>query len=127
GVQFLLDGSPVGSEVTAAPYAINWNSATVASGVHSLAARARDTAGHQTVSSAVSVITTATRVTPTISWTPPAAIVYGTPVGATQFNATANAAGTFSYSPAPGTVLPAGSNQPLSVTFTPTDTTSFTT
>ena len=56
----------------------------------------------------------------TISWSNPADIVYGTALGASQLNATANVAGTFSYSPAAGTVLGAGS-QTLSVTFTPDD------
>ncbi|MEI7815589.1 MAG: MBG domain-containing protein, partial [Desulfuromonadales bacterium] len=55
-----------------------------------------------------------------ISWGTPAAITYGTALSATQLNATANVAGTFSYSPAAGTVLGAGS-QALSVTFTPSD------
>ena len=32
---------------------------------------------------------------PAITWSNPAAIVYGTPLGATQLNATANVAGTF--------------------------------
>ena len=50
----------------------------------------------------------------------PADIIYGTALGATQLNATANVAGTFIYTPAAGTVLNAGSHT-LSVTFTPTD------
>jgi hypothetical protein len=55
GVQFLLDGSPLGAEVTSAPYALVWNNATVSDGSHTLAARARDSAGLSTVSSAISV------------------------------------------------------------------------
>ena len=35
--------------------------------------------------------------------------------------------GTFAYTPAAGTVLDAGNGQTLSVTFTPTDTTDYTT
>ena len=54
------------------------------------------------------------------------AISYGTQLSATQLDATANVAGTFVYTPASGTVLPAGS-QTLSVTFTPSDTTDYTT
>jgi len=67
---------------------------------------------------------------PSISWTPnPASIGYGTPLSGAQLDATAvyNGAtvpGTFSYNPAAGTVLAAGP-QPLSVTFTPTDTTTY--
>ncbi|MGA3133029.1 MAG: FG-GAP-like repeat-containing protein [Terracidiphilus sp.] len=66
------------------------------------------------------------QATPVITWPTPAAIVYGTPLSATQLNATANVPGTFVYSPAAGTVLGLG-NQSLGVTFTPTDTTDYTT
>src|SRR5207249_746881 len=45
----------------------------------------------------------------------------------TQLNATANVTGTFLYSPAAGTVLNPGQGQTLSVTFTPADTTNYTT
>jgi CSLREA domain-containing protein len=62
---------------------------------------------------------------PTITWANPANIVYGTALGATQLDATANVPGTFAYAPAAGTVLKAGNGQKLSVTFTPTDTTDY--
>ncbi|MBT1073043.1 MBG domain-containing protein, partial [Pelotalea chapellei] len=69
-----------------------------------------------------------TKVTPTITWATPAAITYGTALSATQLNATAGGvAGTFTYSPASGTVLNAGNNQTLTATFTPTDTTTYNT
>jgi hypothetical protein len=63
----------------------------------------------------------------------PAAIYYGTPLSAAQFNAAGydtktNAAvpGTFTYTPAVGTLLNAGTQyQTLSVAFTPTDTTDY--
>src|SRR4029078_3335058 len=54
-------------------------------------------------------------------------IVYGTPLTAAQLNASTSTAGTFVYTPALGTVLSAGVAQTLSVTFTPSDTTNFTT
>jgi hypothetical protein len=62
--------------------------------------------------------------TPAISWSAPAAISYGTALSTTQLNATANMAGTFTYTPAAGTVLKTGS-QNLSVLFTPTDTNTY--
>ncbi len=127
GVQFLLDGAALGTEVTTAPYAINWNPTTATSGTHTLSARARDAAGRTTVSASISVSIPANKVTPTITWAAPAAIPYGTPLGAAQFNATASVPGSFVYSPAVGTVLPVGGGQPLSVSFTPTDTTTYTT
>ncbi|MBW8866095.1 MAG: DUF4082 domain-containing protein, partial [Acidobacteria bacterium] len=55
GVQFLVDGTAAGAEVTTAPYQMAWNSASVANGSHTLSARARDAAGNQTTSAAVTV------------------------------------------------------------------------
>jgi hypothetical protein len=63
---------------------------------------------------------------PLIIWENPAAITYGTALGSTQLNATANIEGHFDYNPASGLVLDAGNNQQLVVTFTPTDTTNYT-
>jgi hypothetical protein len=62
---------------------------------------------------------------PVITWAKPAAITYGTPLNVAQLNATASYGaatipGVFVYSPAAGTILPAGT-QTLSVTFAPTD------
>ena len=62
---------------------------------------------------------------PVITWNAPAAITYGTALSSAQLNATANVPGTFAYTPAAGTVLKAGT-QTLSVTFTPTDTKTYT-
>ncbi|HMJ90269.1 MAG TPA: MBG domain-containing protein, partial [Candidatus Acidoferrum sp.] len=61
-------------------------------------------------------------IAPEISWANPASIVYGMPLSSTQLNATANAPGTFFYSPAAGKVLSAGNGQTLSAVFMPTDT-----
>ena len=62
--------------------------------------------------------------TPRISWTAPAPITYGTPLSATQLDATSTTDGTFTYTPPSGTVLPAGQHT-LSVTFTPSDSSVF--
>jgi uncharacterized delta-60 repeat protein len=81
-----------------------------------------------------SVTTTATinvqKATPTITWASLADIVYGTPLGNTQLDAAASlvgntVAGTFTYTPAGGTVLNTGQGQTLSVRFTPTETGDF--
>jgi hypothetical protein len=66
------------------------------------------------------------QVAPSITWTTPAAIAYGTALSATQLNASSTVAGTFAYSPLAGTVLTAGTHT-LSVIFTPTDKTDYTT
>jgi uncharacterized repeat protein (TIGR03803 family) len=59
--------------------------------------------------------------TPLISWAPPAAIAYGTPLGSAQLNARASVAGTYIYDPGPGSIIPLGV-QTLSVTFYPAST-----
>ena len=64
--------------------------------------------------------------TPTIHWPAPSPIVGGTGLGVAQLDATASVPGTFVYTPAAGTVLKPGQSQTLSVTFTPTDTTDYT-
>jgi hypothetical protein len=75
------------------------------------------------------------QATPAITWSTPAGITYGTALSATQLNATATyqsggspatVAGTFTYTPAAGTILSAGS-QTLSVHFVPADATDFAT
>ena len=58
----------------------------------------------------------------TVIWANPTDIVVGTPLGAAQLDATALVPGTFTYTPAAGTVLNAGPRQTLTVTFTPNDT-----
>lgn len=55
GVKFFLDGAPLGSEDTTAPYSDSWDTTTVVDGLHLLTARARDAAGNQTTSSEVPV------------------------------------------------------------------------
>ncbi len=55
GVRFRVDGNAVASEDTAAPYAVDWDSATVPNGQHSITAVARDTSGNTTTSAPVTV------------------------------------------------------------------------
>jgi hypothetical protein len=84
-----------------------------------------DTVDYTTSSASASI--NVRQATPVITWANPADITYGTALGAAQLSATANTAGTFAYAPAAGTVLNAGVNQALSVTFTPADTADYTT
>ncbi|MGA3328150.1 MAG: Ig-like domain-containing protein, partial [Terriglobia bacterium] len=50
------------------------------------------------------VTQTVNKATPTITWSNPSAITYGTALGGTQLNASANVQGSFAYTPASGTV-----------------------
>jgi hypothetical protein len=85
-----------------------------------------DTTDYTTVTATVTLTVSANLTTPAITWAIPAAITYGTALNSIQLDASSTVAGTFAYTPAAGTVLKAGS-QALSVTFTPTDTTDYTT
>jgi hypothetical protein len=80
-------------------------------------------------SATASVTLQVNQAMPTINWSNPAAITYGTALSGTQLDATATyngspIAGTFVYTPAKGTVLTAGT-QTLSVTFTPSNTNNY--
>ena len=55
GVQFLIDGMPLGPEDTWAPYEVPWDTRSASDGVHHLAARARDAAGNLATSAALTV------------------------------------------------------------------------
>src|SRR3989449_4317819 len=75
GVQFKMDGTNYGAEDTSAPYSTSWNTTTTSNGIHTLTAIARDAAGNQTTSAAVSVtVNNAVSDTtpPTVSITGPA-------------------------------------------------------
>jgi len=94
-------------------------------GSHSITATFAPTDTTDYTMATATVTLTVNQAIPAITWGAPAAITYGTALGAAQLNATANVAGTFSYSPAAGTVLVVGA-QTLTVSFTPTDTTDYT-
>ncbi len=79
-----------------------------------------DTENYNSASASVSI--NVSKADPTISWDTPDDISYGTALSDTQLNATADMDGTFTYSQETGTVLEAGDNQTLSVTFTPDNT-----
>jgi hypothetical protein len=48
GVQFFLDGAPLGAEDTTAPYSYDWNTSLTPNGAHTVSARARDAIGNST-------------------------------------------------------------------------------
>lgn len=107
---YALDGSPVASPVNAGSYQVQ---GTLANDNH----EAPSVSGTLTIGQA----------TPAIQWASPASITVGTPLGATQLNATATGiggaglTGSFVYTPAGGTVLGAAPAHQLSVAFSPSD------
>ncbi|MGB9236651.1 MAG: Ig-like domain repeat protein, partial [Terriglobales bacterium] len=70
--------------------------------------------------------TTASKLASVVTWATPDPITYGTALSATQLDATASVPGMFVYTPASGKVLAVGT-QTLSVKFTPTQSTDYTT
>ena len=70
---------------------------------------------------AVNCVPNTGKTSPVVTWANPAPIISGTALSGAQLNATANVAGTFTYTPAAGTVLGVGNGQVLQVLFTPTD------
>jgi hypothetical protein len=108
------------------PVVVTYNGSTTVptnAGTYAVEARYDGSANYLPVSRTATL--TIVKAGTTLTWPTPANIVYGTPLGAAQLNATANVPGTFVYSPTAGSVLSAGPYT-LSVTFTPTDTSNYT-
>jgi len=82
------------------------------------------TANYNSITSTVVLVVN--QATPLLTWTPSPAVGLNYPaaLGSAQLNATANVAGSFSYNPAGGAVLNAGTTT-LVATFTPTDTANY--
>jgi hypothetical protein len=109
-----------------------WNgSITALAGTHFVNVSAMDGAGNITWHNSTSYMTN--KSTPTITWSNPVDITYGTALSGDQLNAVATdpegntVAGNFAYNPAEGTVLGVGAGQPLHAEFTPADTENYTT
>src|SRR6266850_888276 len=71
GVQFQLDGQPLGAEVTSTPYSVVWDAGASPPGSHALSAVARDFAGNTKTSASVPI--TVSSATPDLvgQWAPP--------------------------------------------------------
>jgi hypothetical protein len=135
GGTFTYDGQPHNATVSAvdylgqplSPVTITYNGTTnppVNAGTYAAVASYPGNSNY--LPQSVSATITINRATPSITWAAPAPIVYGTALTGAQLNATANVPGTFSYTPAAGTRLSAGSGITLSTNFAPTDTTNYT-
>jgi hypothetical protein len=55
GLQFRIDGAPLGAELTDPPYAVAWDTSTGSTGLHAVTAVARDAAGNTKTSAPVLV------------------------------------------------------------------------
>ncbi len=108
----VLGGSGANRTITVTPLPDQFGSADIT---------LRVSDGENTNSTTFSLVVTPLPETPVVAWADPLPIFFATPLGAAQFNATANVPGTFVYSVDPGAVLPVGNDQALFVTFTPDD------
>jgi hypothetical protein len=120
-----VDGTDLGAVTLT--YNPGGSSAPTNAGDYTVVASIGETLNH-IAGSSEPVAVKINKATPVINWANPSAIVYGTPLGGAQFNATATRGvggpsvnGDFNYSPALGTILGVGAGQNLHVDFTPTD------
>jgi len=81
GVQFKLDGANLGSQDTAAPYSVSWNTTGVSNGLHYLSAVAYDGAGNQTTAATVTLT-----VSNSLPDTTPPAVSITSPVGGSSIS-----------------------------------------
>ena len=123
-VQFQIDGSNVGSPVTLSGGVGTYSTSSLNTGSHTIGAVY---SGDPTYAGSIGSLSGGQTMQgyPTLTWSNPGNITAGTALSATQLDAKANVPGTFSYSPAAGTVLGVGTSQPLNVLFTPQDSTDY--
>ena len=129
-VKFYNNGSTLLGTGTVSGGTATFSSSTLAAGSYSITAAYSGDSNYNSATSTAQSLTV-NQATPTVTWATPAAITYGTALSATQLDVSASfnsnsVPGTYAYNPASGAVLGAGS-QTLKVTFTPTDTTDYTT
>jgi Flp pilus assembly CpaE family ATPase len=98
----------------------------LSAGSHTLSVTFTPTNGANHTSAQATVSLAVMKITPAVSWHAPDPILCGQPLNDGQLNASCPVPGNFTYSPAPGEVLPSGMHT-LNVTFTPADTSSCTT
>jgi hypothetical protein len=68
GVQFLLDGAPLGPEDLLPPYEVSWDTRLHADGAYVLSAQARDTAGNTGLAANVNVTVDNAALAPVAAW-----------------------------------------------------------
>src|SRR5664280_892360 len=125
----IYTGSPLAATATTVPSGLTVNltyngnsTAPTAAGSYTVVGTISDS-NYQGSSSNTLVVN---KAAPAIPWAAPAAIAYGTALSAAQLNASSTVAGTYVYTPTAGVVLGVGT-QTLSVTFTPTDSSDYST
>jgi len=118
-VSFFDAGSLIGTGTIGPNGKATLTTSTLVAGPHTITAT-YDGDSQASQSSSQTLNLTVNQAATSVTWSAPAAITFGSALGSTQLSATATVPGTFAYTPALGTVLPAGNGQTLSVVFTPT-------
>jgi autotransporter-associated beta strand protein len=128
-VDFHADGSLLGTATLDGSGEAHFTTSALAAGAHVITAQYRGDANYAATAQppSAALMQNVIAATPMLTWSTPAAIAYGTPLGSAQLNATASwngqpVDGSFTYAPLAGLVLGAGTEQTLSVVFTPLDT-----
>jgi hypothetical protein len=130
-----LDATPISSYVSPVVGLLTYSPtapAVLTAGSQTITATFTPTDTTDFLPAAGSTLINVTQATPTLTWPAPTSIVQGTVLSATQLNAVvtgisgATLPGTFTYTPAAGTRLQAGTTT-LNVLFTPTDSLDYTT
>jgi uncharacterized repeat protein (TIGR01451 family) len=127
-VDFTLNGNSVGSAVTDASGVATLSGVSLAginAGSYPTAVTASFAGDSGYLTSNNTGALTVAKAATSVTWSNPADIVYGTALDSTQLNATGSVPGSFTYTPAAGTVLSSGNGQNLHADFTPTDTTNY--
>lgn len=112
------------TSIPAVPLTITYDgrpNAPTNAGVYAVAVTVAD---RNYVAAPVLATLTIDKARPQVTWPAPEPIVYGTPLPASSFDATANVAGAFIYSHQVGDILPGGSHH-LTLSFTPDDTANY--
>ena len=123
GTITFYDGSNILGTATLQGTKATITTTSLAVGPHTITATWAGSSNYTAVTSSP-ITQTVNIATPTITWPQPSPISYGIGLSSAQLDATANVAGSFSYSPGSSKVLSAGSRT-LSATFTPADTTDY--
>jgi Flp pilus assembly CpaE family ATPase len=97
----------------------------LSAGSHTLSVTFTPTNGANYTATQATVSLAVMKITPVVTWHAPDPILCGQPLGESQLNASCSVPGNFTYTPAPGEVLPSGMHT-LNVTFTPADASSCT-
>ena len=129
GTVTFQDGANILESVTLINGTAAYSTTSLIPGIHTITATyGGDATTIRSGNTLTITILTANKVTPTITWSAPGDIPYGTALSDAQLNAASGGvAGTFNYFPSGGTVLNAGTAQSLTVSFTPSDTVTYNT